>query len=165
MNYGEMTSLLKQRGIEISNETCVKFDQYLHLLVEWNEKFNLTSIVIPEEIIEKHFYDCLIASDPTLFQHQQVLDIGSGAGFPGIVWAIAYPDSSFTLLDATKKKCLFLEEVKKALDLSNVTAIHGKSPAAVNRNGAAGIVVIADFNQYFTGSNVDHSYCNSCNVS
>lgn len=126
MNYGEMTSLLKQRGIKISNETCVKFDQYLHLLVEWNEKFNLTSITSEGEVIEKHFYDCLLASDPTLMVNQNVADLGSGAGFPGLVWAIAYPTCQFTLIDATKKKCSFLEEVAKALNLDNVKVINGR---------------------------------------
>ncbi len=127
MTFDELRATLKEQHLVLDDAMMEKLDHYLHLLVEWNEKFNLTSIVIPEEIIEKHFYDCLIASDPALFQHQQVLDIGSGAGFPGIVWAIAYTGSSFTLLDATKKKCLFLEEVKKALDLSNVTVIHGRA--------------------------------------
>ena len=71
MTFDELRATLKEQHLVLDDAMMEKLDHYLHLLVEWNEKFNLTSIVIPEEIIEKHFYDCLIASDPTLFQHQQ----------------------------------------------------------------------------------------------
>ena len=88
MTYEEMTSLLKEKGIQISEESLRKLDEYLHLLIEWNERFNLTSIKTEGEIIEKHFYDCLLAADPSLLMEgEEVADLGSGAGFPGLVWA------------------------------------------------------------------------------
>lgn len=127
MTFPELREALAKCHLTLDDQMMEQYDRYLHLLVEWNEKFNLTSIVLPEEIVEKHFYDCLLASNPAHFPNKQVLDIGSGAGFPGLVWAIAYPSSSFVLLDATQKKCLFLEEVKRALNLSNVTVIHGRA--------------------------------------
>lgn len=127
MTYEEMTSLLKEKGIQISEESLRKLDEYLHLLIEWNERFNLTSIKTEGEIIEKHFYDCLLAADPSLLtEGKKVSDLGSGAGFPGLVWAICFPEASYTLIEATKKKCTFLEEVTHVLELSNVTIINGR---------------------------------------
>lgn len=127
MNYEEMRNLLKDKGIILSDEIIQKFNEYFHLLVTWNEKFNLTSITNEEDVIEKHFYDCLIASDPTLLtKGKQVADLGSGAGFPGLVWAIVYGDVSFTLIEATKKKCTFLEEASKALGLKNVKVVNAR---------------------------------------
>lgn len=127
MTYEEMKSLLEKEGIVVSDDQISKLDEYLHLLVEWNEKFNLTSITNKEEVIEKHFYDCLLASSPSLLSDgKSVTDLGSGAGFPGLVWAIQYPNVSFTLVEATKKKCTFLEEVSKALALRNVKVINAR---------------------------------------
>ncbi len=128
MNYEEMRSLLEKQNIVLSDEKIHKFNEYFHLLVEWNEKFNLTSITSEEDVIEKHFYDCLLASDPSLLiKGKKVADLGSGAGFPGLVWAIAYDDVSFTLIEATKKKCTFLEEASKALNLKNVEVVNARA--------------------------------------
>lgn len=127
MTYQEMLEELKKNNIELDENLIEKFDKYLHLLIEWNAKFNLTSIKEENEIIEKHFYDCLLASDPSLLRNNlSVMDLGSGAGFPGLVWAIAYPESSFTLIEATKKKCTFLEEAAKVLDLKNVKVLNAR---------------------------------------
>lgn len=127
MNYQEMKDLLKEKNIILTDEMIQKFNEYFHLLVTWNEKFNLTSITDEEDVIEKHFYDCLIASDPSLLiKGKKVADLGSGAGFPGLVWAIVYSDVSFTLIEATKKKCTFLEEASKALGLKNVKVINAR---------------------------------------
>ena len=138
MNYEEMKSLLKDQGIDISDEKIQQLDEYLHLLLEWNEKFNLTSITEKADIIEKHFYDCLLASSPSLLlSGKEVADLGSGAGFPGLVWAIAYPEVSFTLIEATKKKCTFLNEISKALKLNNVRVINARVeelPASFNES-------------------------------
>ncbi len=127
MNYEEMISSLKEQGIEIGEKEIQQLDEYFHLLVEWNEKINLTAITNKEDVIEKHFYDCLLASSPSLLiKGKKVADLGSGAGFPGLVWAICYPELSFTLIDATKKKCTFLEEVVKALSLKNVKVVNAR---------------------------------------
>ncbi|HBE99240.1 MAG TPA: 16S rRNA (guanine(527)-N(7))-methyltransferase RsmG [Firmicutes bacterium] len=127
MTYEEMAALLKEKGILLTEECLQKLDEYLHLLIEWNERFNLTSIKTEGEIIEKHFYDCLLASDPSLLKEgKKVADLGSGAGFPGLVWAICFPKASYTLIEATKKKCTFLEEVARVLGLTNVTVLNGR---------------------------------------
>lgn len=127
MTYIEMQNLLKGKGIIVSDGEISKMDEYLHLLLEWNERFNLTSITNKEDAIEKHFYDSLLASDPNMLKKGvTVADLGTGAGFPGIVWAIVYPESSFTLVEATKKKCSFLEEVVKVLNIPNVKVINSR---------------------------------------
>lgn len=127
MTYEEMTSLLKEKKILVNEENLHKLDEYLHLLMEWNERFNLTSIKTEGDIIEKHFYDCLLAADSSLLNEgKKVADLGSGAGFPGLVWAICFPEASYTLIEATKKKCTFLEEVTHVLKLDNVTVINGR---------------------------------------
>ncbi len=127
MNYEEMCNLLKDRGITLDNTKIQKLDEYLHLLIEWNERFNLTSIKSEGDIIEKHFYDCLLAADPSLLiEGKSVADLGSGAGFPGLVWAICFPEASFTLIEATKKKCTFLEEIARVLNLTNVIVMNAR---------------------------------------
>ncbi len=127
MNYEEMQTLLKERGILLDEEKIKKLDEYLHLLIEWNDRFNLTSIKDEGDIIEKHFYDCLLAADPTLLiKGKKVADLGSGAGFPGLVWAISFSETDFTLIEATKKKCTFLEEMVRVLELKNVKVVNAR---------------------------------------
>ena len=101
-----------------------RFRVYARLLKEWNEKINLTSIVEEGEVIEKHFDDCLIALRSVPNDVISICDIGSGAGFPGLVFAIARPVAKLTLVDATGKKCRFLEEVSKELGLDNVRVLN-----------------------------------------
>ncbi len=113
--------------LSLSSSVIEKFNVYLSLLIEWSKKMNLTSIKEEGDIIEKHFYDSLLPMKYMQdFAFQTALDVGSGAGFPGMVLAIIYPEVSWTLIDATEKKCKFLEAVKKALNLSNVRIIHGR---------------------------------------
>ena len=100
-----------------------KFDLYEKLLLEWNEKFNLTTITDHEEIKAKHFYDSLTA-EKFLEKGARVLDIGSGAGFPGIPLKIVRDDISLKLIDSVNKKVVFLNEVIKALGLKDAAAEH-----------------------------------------
>lgn len=102
-----------------------KFNLYSSLLLEWNEKFNLTAITDKEEIKEKHFIDSLSAL-PYIDKGCSLLDIGSGAGFPGIPLKIIREDLSVTLLDSVNKKVIFLCEVIKSLELKNIKAIHSR---------------------------------------
>ncbi len=106
--------------IDLTNEQLEAFSSYAKLLKEWSEKMNLTTIVEEGEVNEKHFLDSLIPCKHWNFAGKKIADMGSGAGFPGIAIAIAFPDAEVTLIDATKKKFLFLEEVVKALNLKNV---------------------------------------------
>ncbi len=116
-----------QEYFTLNNEQVSKFEKYRDLLLEWNEKFNLTAITDPDEIEEKHFIDSLLASKYVDFSKGRLLDIGSGAGFPGIPLAIAFPKLKVTLLESNGKKVTFLNEVKKELGLENVTVINGRA--------------------------------------
>ena len=116
-----------QEYFSLTNEQVAKFEKYRDLLLEWNEKFNLTAITDLDEIEEKHFIDSLYACKFIDFSKGKLLDIGSGAGFPGIPLAIAYPKLKVTLLESNGKKVSFLEEVKSQLGLENVSVINGRA--------------------------------------
>ena len=125
MTYEEMVSLLSGK-IDLSEKTVERFKKYAALLKEWNEKMNLTAITDEPEIVEKHFYDCLLPTSHDLLNDRLICDLGTGAGFPGLVWAIAYPKSVVTLVDATGKKCMFLNEVIKELSLTNAFVVNSR---------------------------------------
>ncbi len=103
-----------------------EFETYLRLLLKWNKAYNLTAITSPNEVWEKHFYDSL-APLKLLPKAGTLLDIGAGAGFPGIPLKIARPALSVTLLDAVDKKCLFCETVVRELGLKDVKVVHGRA--------------------------------------
>ena len=126
MNYQEMAALLAEKGIVLPAAAEKKFALYASLLKQWNEMMNLTSIVEPEEVYEKHFYDSILIAHGFSFDNKKIADIGSGAGFPGMALAIAFPKAKVTLIDATKKKFAFLEEVKKQCGVENVTFALGR---------------------------------------
>ncbi len=103
-----------------------EFEIYLSLLLKWNKVYNLTAITEHDEVWEKHFYDSL-APLKLLPKSGDLLDIGSGAGFPGIPLKIARPALSVTLLDAVDKKCLFCETVIRELGLKDINVVHGRA--------------------------------------
>ena len=101
-------------------------DQFLDYLIATNEKMNLTAIKNKDEMIEKHIYDSLLISEVYDFNNKTVLDVGSGAGLPGIPLAILFPSAHFVLLDATQKKVNYLKEVIAKLKLKNVEVKCGR---------------------------------------
>lgn len=103
------------------------FNIYTQELIAWNKKFNLTSITDPEEIKIKHFEDSLSILQTIQLATQSVIDIGTGAGFPGIPLKIKCPGIKLTLLEATKKKTEFLKHIVKILNLQNVEIIWGRA--------------------------------------
>ena len=117
--------LLEEFGL--NNEQISKFQRYLELLLEWNEKFNLTAITDKDEIEEKHFIDSIELVKYFDVKNKTLLDVGSGAGFPGIPLAIVEPTLKITLLESNGKRVSFLHEVVKELDLKNVEIIQGRS--------------------------------------
>lgn len=125
MNKENFQESLARDGVRLDEKQIKQFEQYLHLLQEWNEKMNLTAITQEEEIWEKHFYDSIVPFLHTSFK--TFADVGSGAGFPGIPLAILWPDRQFTLIEPLAKRCKFLEEVKKQLNLSNVTIVNARA--------------------------------------
>lgn len=118
--------LLQELNLELSDKQLQQFDIYYKLLIEWNNKLNLTSITDKSEVYMKHFYDSLCLNKAILFSNQTLLDVGSGAGFPSIPLKIVYPDLQVTILDALQKRIGFLEYLTKELDL-NVELIHGRA--------------------------------------
>lgn len=130
----DIRSLLRQRakgmGIKIGEEQAGAFQTYMELLLEWNEKINLTAITDPKEIVEKHFLDSLtLLQGCPIKQGAKVVDVGTGAGFPGIPLKIMRPDIQLTLLDSLNKRLLFLEAVCKALNLS-AARVHKRAEEA-----------------------------------
>ena len=119
MDFLQLQKYGTENGIEIGDETVRQLQTYMDLLIEWNEKFNLTAITDPEEIVSKHFCDSIIPL--TIFDIRgRVGDVGSGAGFPGLVWKIVRPDLSVVLIEPTGKRCTFLNEVIRTLDLEDI---------------------------------------------
>ena len=117
---------LKEFNIEINEEQIKSFEKYMNLLLEWNEKINLTAITQPDEVKLKHFVDSLTVLK-YINDDDKVIDIGTGAGFPGIPLKIMKENTKITLLDSLNKRINFLNIVIETLNLSNIQAIHGRA--------------------------------------
>ena len=113
-------------NIEISDKQIEKFFDYMNLLLEWNEKINLTAITEPEDIILKHFVDCATILK-YIKDEDKIIDIGTGAGFPGIPLKILNEKLDITLMDSLNKRINFLNEIINKLDLKNIVAIHARA--------------------------------------
>lgn len=129
-----MESLLKsactELGIEINNEMLEQFMQYKEILLEWNQKMNLTAITEDKEVILKHFVDSMSVLKMIDIRGKSVIDVGTGAGFPGLPLKIAVPDINLLLLDSLNKRIKFLNEVVESLKLEKVECIHSRAEDA-----------------------------------
>lgn len=130
-----LKNMASDMGIALSDESLDRFDKYAGMLVETNKTLNLTAITEPDEIVSKHFCDCLsLLKEVEIPQGARIIDVGTGAGFPGVVLLIARPDIKITLMDSTKKRLTFVESVVNELGL-NADVVHfraeeaGKNPA------------------------------------
>ena len=122
--HARLASGLTQLGVSVPDSDRQRFIAYVHLLAKWNKAYNLTAVRDPDEMITRHVLDSL-----TLLPYlhgKRLLDIGSGAGLPGIPLAIARPDSSFTLIDANAKKTRFIVQTIGELGLKNVEAVQAR---------------------------------------
>lgn len=133
MNIETFITELKKLNIIPTKAQLESLEKYKNMLIEYNEKFNLTAIKTDEEIYLKHFYDSLTLSKVVdLNQESKLLDIGTGAGFPGLVLKIMFPSLDITLLDSNNKKITFLETVIKELNLKNIKCIYGRAESLNN---------------------------------
>lgn len=123
-----LISGLKKIGYNIKSEEIEKFEKFSNLLVEWNEKMNLTAVTDPEGISVKHFLDSIVpVFKINIDKDSKIIDVGTGAGFPGIPIKIIRDDLNFTYLDSLNKRINFLKEVSNELDFKNVEFIHGRA--------------------------------------
>ena len=121
-----MTDNLKYLNIELSDLQLEQFYKYMNILIEWNKIINLTSIVEPKDIITKHFIDSLTILNK-IHKNDTIIDVGTGAGFPGIPIKIAFPTTKIVLLDSLNKRIKFLNEVISKLQLKDIETIHGRA--------------------------------------
>lgn len=125
MNQNKFIEEVNKLGINITDDKLNKLEKYYELLIEYNKVMNLTGITEKESVYLKHFYDSLTISKIIDLEKQEKLcDLGSGAGFPGIVLKIFYPNLKITLIDSLNKRINFLNKVIEELDLKNIEAIH-----------------------------------------
>lgn len=117
---------LQKMSVEYTEAQLNQFELYHQMLSEWNQKINLTAITEPDEVALKHFADCIYGMDK-IPQGASVIDVGSGAGFPGVPLKIMRPDISVLLLDSLNKRILFLNELISALQLDGIKAVHSRA--------------------------------------
>lgn len=127
MNKNEFIKYLEELNIYPTEDQLEKLNKFYNLLIEWNEKINLTRIVDEKDVYLKHFYDSLtITKEIDLSKVNTLCDVGTGAGFPGIVLKIMYPNLQVTLIDSLQKRVNYLNEIIKVLELTDIEAIHSR---------------------------------------
>ncbi|WP_163582188.1 16S rRNA (guanine(527)-N(7))-methyltransferase RsmG [Gracilibacillus saliphilus] len=128
MNLSSFQEHLKNQGIEITEKQLQQFERYFHILVEWNEKMNLTAITDQEEVYAKHFYDSITAAFYFDFTNEfHLCDVGAGAGFPSIPLKILFPQINVTIVDSLKKRITFLNHLATELELEGVSFYHDRA--------------------------------------
>ncbi|MEW6979512.1 16S rRNA (guanine(527)-N(7))-methyltransferase RsmG [Bacillus pumilus] len=128
MNIDQFKAALEEKGVTLSPVQLEQFETYFRMLVEWNEKMNLTSITEKEEVYLKHFYDSISAAFFIDFHNvTTICDIGAGAGFPSIPLKICFPHIHVTIVDSLQKRITFLNELAKGLNLQETTFYHDRA--------------------------------------
>ncbi|MDF2656940.1 MAG: rsmG [Bacillota bacterium] len=124
----QLTDALERMDVSYQPEMILKFQKYMESILEWNEKVNLTSITEPDEFELKHYVDSVIICNRPQFQSaEKIVDIGTGAGFPGIPLAILNPEKEFLLLDSLNKRVKIIQELSAEIGLRNVNFCHGRA--------------------------------------
>lgn len=131
-----MISLKKKldiMGLSCYEEQIIMFEKYMEGILSWNEKVNLTAIIDRSEFIDKHFVDSLVAAErEELKNATSIIDVGTGAGFPGIPLAIIFPEKKFTLMDSLGKRLKIIEELCNDIGIRNVNLIHARAEDLAN---------------------------------
>lgn len=132
LNKNLLTQTIKKFNLTVSNETFLRLDKYAEMLVETNKSFNLTTITEPDDVTVKHFADCLsIFGFADIPENAKLIDVGTGAGFPGLVIKLFRPDIDVTFLDSTRKKLGFIDSVLKETGMAGETVHLRAEEAAV----------------------------------
>ena len=128
MNEQEFIDALKQQGIELSDVQINQFRRYFNMLVEWNDKVNLTAVTDEAGVYLKHFYDSLTPLfHTTIAEEASICDVGAGAGFPSIPLKIVRPDLKVTIVDSLNKRIIFLNELTAELELDKIHLVHDRA--------------------------------------
>jgi len=128
MNEGQFVEALKEKGINLNADQIQQFKQYFEILVEWNEKMNLTAITDLQSVYLKHFYDSIsMAFYVDFTKKQSVCDVGAGAGFPSLPLKICFPQLEITIVDSLNKRIQFLTHLSEVLKLSKVNFVHARA--------------------------------------
>lgn len=123
-----LTEAFSKENFPLTEAQCLQFEKYYQLLIEWNQKMNLTAIEEPHEVAYKHFIDSLfLLRIQENLNGKSMIDVGTGAGFPGIPLKIMQPGLDLTLFDSLNKRVTFLQEVCSQLNLENVKCVHGRA--------------------------------------
>ena len=124
----ELQKAAAEYGINLTETQIAQYNRYFELLIEWNEKINLTAITAPKDVAIKHIIDSITAYDAALFQAgTTVIDVGTGAGFPGLPLKIFCPEIKLTLMDSLNKRIKFLQTVVEELGLKDVECVHARA--------------------------------------
>lgn len=127
MNQKEFIKAIEELGIKLTNQQLAQLEKFYNLLSEWNEKINLTRITNKEDVYLKHFYDSLtITRVVDLTKINTLCDVGTGAGFPGVVLKICFPNLNVTLVDSLNKRVNYLNDIIEKLSLKNIKALHAR---------------------------------------
>ena len=160
MNKELFINSLKELNIEVTKEKINKLEKFYELLIDWNNKINLTRIVEKEEVYLKHFYDSLtIVKEVNLNEINTLCDVGTGAGFPGIVLKIFYPHLKITLVDSLLKRVNYLNTIIKDLELNDIVAIHARGEDVkekfdiVTSRAVANIEKLVTYTMHLTNKN------------
>ena len=129
-----LTQRAAEAGLSLTDAQIAQFAVYHEMLIDWNTRMNLTALTSPEDVAVKHIIDSLTAYDAALFDGAKTLiDVGTGAGLPGIPLAVAAPHICVTLMDALQKRVRFLTEVTRAMGLTNTVRIHARAEEAARQ--------------------------------
>jgi len=129
----ELQNIAEQSNIKFSDEQLKKYEHFYNLVVEWNKKFNLTAITEPRDFAIKHIIDSITFwNEDKLSDVEKIIDVGTGAGFPGIPIKIYKPEIKITLLDSLAKRVKFLMTAIDELDLKNISAVHSRAEDAAH---------------------------------